>query len=222
MSGNRPEVGDGEEMVQKMGERAERDRMSFLNLMGPNRQRSLAVLLAVVMLAVVLLVASCGTGESDSGAAPTTVATTPTSERIAEPPETLDTEQAELDDGHDLFRSAVGENYTMTFEFVSSVSAEAGPIVVTVVGGRVESATYPDAMTEQVLPEIPMLTVADFFERAGAVLAGGGLVEATFDRSYGYPLAMSLDPIPGAIDDEMSVRIIALDPISDDTGGDGY
>ena len=40
--------------------------------------------------------------------------------------------------------------------------------------------------------------------------------------SYGYPLTMTLDAIPDAIDDEMSVRITSLDPTGESPEGDGY
>lgn len=118
-----------------------------------------------------------------------------------------------IDEAQDLFNSSVGNNYAMSFELISQVSVEAGPIQVEVVDGRVATAAYPDVMTEQILPEIPLLTVADFFERARAVLANGGDVEIEFDEFYGHPLTMTLDPIPNAIDDEMSIVVQSLDPV---------
>jgi hypothetical protein len=215
--GNQLEAADVEEVVQNSSDRAERVQMSFSSPIHAHRWRWPALTFCVAML-----VTGCGTDDADSGAAATTEALTVTTETGAGSGETQDTDRTELDEGQDLFRSSVGENYAFTFDFVSSVTAEAGPISVEVVGGRVESATYPDAMTRQLLPKIPMLTVADFFERARSVLADGGLVEATLDRSYGYPTTMTFDPIPNAIDDEMSVRITSLDPTSEMIEADGY
>jgi len=188
--------------------------MTFPNLVRLNRQRWVALTLGVV-----LLTSSCGAGAAET--APRTGGS-PAATEPAESDGGSGRVRTELDEAEDLFRSTVGESYTFTFEFVSSVTAEAGPISIDVVGGRVGAATYPDAMTRQVLPEIPMLTVADFFDRARSVLAGGGEVEVALDPSYGYPLTMTLDAIPDAIDDEMSVRITSLDPTGESPEGDGY
>ena len=128
-----------------------------------------------------------------------------------------------IEDAKQLFASSVGSTYVVSFEFVGQVSAEAGPVTVEVAGGVVVAESYPDATLEMVLPSIPLRTVEDMFERSLSTLVDGGAVEVTFDESYGFPTTLTIDPIPGAIDDEFSVRVISVEP-GDDTldSGDGY
>lgn len=131
-------------------------------------------------------------------------------------------QRAEFDDAENLFNSTVGVDYVLTFEIVSSATAEAGPIRVEVVNGRATNIIYPDAVTEQILPQIPLLKVSDFFERARTVLAAGGSVEVEFDEAYGFPVTMTLDPIPNAVDDEMSIIVRSVDPVESSVEADGY
>lgn len=131
-------------------------------------------------------------------------------------------DRTDLDEAQQRFASTVGADYTLTFEIVSSATAEAGLIQVEVVNGVATNVVYPDAITEQILPQIPILTVNDFFDRARKVLAEGGSVEVDFDEAYGYPLVMTLDPIPNAIDDEMSIAVRSVDPAEPSVESDGY
>lgn len=182
---------------------------------------------AVLVAGFVLVLMGCGGDVDDS--APSVDGTVETDQEFgvdapAERNEVSDSsaKRAAFDDAQDLFTSSVGPNYIVTFDLISSATAEAGAIRVEVVDGQVVSADYPDTVTEQVLPGIPMLTVNDFFERARSVLADGGAVEVEFDASYGYPQTMTLDPIPEAIDDEMSIVVRSVEPTEDLVGGAGY
>lgn len=149
-------------------------------------------------------------------------ATDPPPERTALAEVDTDAQHAELDEGRQLFDAAVGSTYTVVFEFEGSVRAD-GSINVEVANGEVVDVRYPDQLLASVLPEIPLLTVADMFDRARATLNDGGSVEFTLDGSYGHPVELRIDPIPDAIDDEYTVRVLSVEP-GDDTlsDGDGY
>jgi len=204
-------------VVQKSGRGADDANMSRLSC---HRILSVSVLAAILGLGLV----ACGSEEVSSTAgeaAPTTgVADAPDRDAGDEVPRTVD--RTAFDDAESLFASTVGRDYVMTFELISQVSAEAGPIRVEVVDGRPGDVAYPDAMSEQILQQIPMLTVNDFFERARSVLADGGAVEVEFDEFYGYPLTMTLDPIPEAIDDEMSIVVQSVEITELPPETDGY
>ncbi len=181
-----------------------------------------AVVLAVFGLATL----ACGQDVVVDAGAPIAGATDTTSvsdpgRATVEPSQRAD-DLVALDEAEDRFISTVGGNYILTFEFVSSATAEAGPIRVEVVDGRAADVTYPDAISEQILPQIPMLTVGDFFARARSVLADDALVEVEFDESYGYPVTMTFDPIPDAIDDEMSIVVQSVEPVEQSLEADGY
>jgi len=202
--------------VQKHRNRADEQAMTR-----STRRRAVSVSVLTAVMALGLM----GCGQDDAG--PTAEAEEQTEQATTVPDRDTDEassaiERGALDEAEDRFESAVGGTYVLTFELISQVSAEAGPIRVEVVDGRVVDVTYPDAMSEQVLPHIPMLTIADFFERARSVLADGGLVDVQFDEAYGHPLTMTLDPIPDAIDDEMSVVVRSVEPVEASLETDGY
>ncbi len=169
-----------------------------------------------VVAALSLFVVACGQDDLDLTAAieeQTSQTTGVAPDREADDVPLTDTGRAVFDEAQELFNSSVGSSYVMTFDLISRASAEGGLIRVEVADGRVVNVTYPDAISEQILPEIPMLTVADFFERARSVLADGGGVEAELDEFYGHPLTMTLDPVPNAIDDEMTIVVQSLEPV---------
>lgn len=148
--------------------------------------------------------------------------TTLTPDRSVDVTSPANLQRAAFDDAESLFASTVGVDYVLTFEVVSAATAEAGPIRVEVVNGRATNISYPDAATEQLLPQIPLLQVSDFFERARNVLADGGAVEVEFDEAYGYPVVLSLDPIVNAVDDEMSILVRSVEPVESSVEVDGY
>ncbi len=188
-------------------------------MMRQRAQRTCRRPIAPSVLALGVLLAACG---ADS-------AGTETLERSVTPSTLVSTDGElemaieRIEDAKQLFASSVGSTYVVSFEFVGQVSAEAGPVTVEVAGGVVLAESYPDATLEMVLPSIPLRTVEDMFERSLSTLVGGGAVEVTFDESYGFPTMLTIDPVPGAIDDEFSVRVISVEP-GDDTldSGDGY
>jgi len=194
--------------VQKSDRRADDEGMS----------RSNRRIVASSVVAAALLLAACGQDDADlaigtDDPTPATTEVTDLADRAVEDVAPPGLDRAAFDDAQQLFASTVGSDYVVTFDLISQVSANAGPIRVEVIDGRATNVTYPDAMSEQILPQIPMLTVGDFFERARSVLADGGNVEVELDEFYGYPLTMTLDPIPEAIDDEMSIAVQSIETI---------
>lgn len=187
----------------------------------PRRARLGSAVFALVALS--LFFVACGT--DDAATEPDNQGTEAAGDRglvEGQPREATAMGREALDEAADRFASTVGDDYVLTFDFVSSSTAEAGAIRVEVVGGRATDVTYPDAMSEMILPQIPMLTISDFYERARSVLADGGLVEIEFDATYGYPALMTIDPIPDAIDDEMSVVVRSVEPTEKSPETDGY
>lgn len=193
-------------------------------LRSPRSRRASAFVLAA---ACGLALVACGqdtsevSAEGEDQTTETVQVETDVNRDEAEPTDTS-AERTDLDEAQQLFASTVGSDYTLTFEIVSSATAEAGLIQVEVVDGVATNVVYPDAITEQILPQIPILTVNDFFDRARKVLAEGGSVEVDFDEAYGYPLVMTLDPILNAIDDEMSIAVRSVDPVEQSVESDGY
>lgn len=191
-----------------------------------SRRRTSALLFAA---ACGLAIVACGqdTSEADVGAEVGGIEsveseTTLTPDRSVDVTSPANLQRAAFDDAESLFASTVGVDYVLTFEVVSAATAEAGPIRVEVVNGRATNISYPDAVTEQLLPQIPLLQVSDFFERARNVLADGGAVEVEFDEAYGYPVVLSLDPIVNAVDDEMSILVRSVEPVESSVEADGY
>ncbi len=177
------------------------DNGGMVRLVTPHVTRPhLAIVSMCAGLVCAVLAASCG---SDSAQDKTTAAV------------------LAIDEAERTFDSAVGSSYEITFEFVGSASVGAGPVRVEVVNGEVVDADYPEPILETVLTSIPLRTVADLFDRARITLDQGGLVEVTFDESYGHPTVLTIDPVPEAIDDEYSVHVISVEP-SALPDGDGY
>lgn len=190
----------------------------------PTRRHTISVSVLAAALSISLV--ACGQDDADL-ATDTEEQIVQTTDSVEAPDRQEDVspseaDRAAIDDAEQLFASTVGGSYVLTFDLISQVSAEAGPVRVEVVDGRAANVTYPDEISEQILPQIPMLTVVDFFERARSVLGDGGGVEVDFDEFYGYPLTMTLDPIPEAIDDEMSIVVRSVEPVEESLETDGY
>lgn len=173
------------------------------------------------LLAMAVIVAACGGDDEPPLSQPTSIPAEPGT-TVSSLGDSDESAWNELDEAEQRFESTVGRDYVVIFDFVSAASAEAGPIRVEVADGQPVAVTYPDTITELILPQIPMLTVQDFFDRARSVLDAGGLVEIEFDAPYGYPTFMNLDPIPDAIDDESSILVRSVEPLESSVESDGY
>jgi hypothetical protein len=90
--------------------------------------------------------------------------------------------------------------------------AVSGPVTITVVDGIATRATGEGGVIAlDRLTGFP-LTVTALLDRAIEAVQGGGEVTATWQGPVGAPNAMLLDPIPNAVDDEVSVTVVGLVP----------
>lgn len=102
------------------------------------------------------------------------------------------------------------DSYTWTLSFGCECMIN-GPVRVVVTGGVATAVTMDGkAVPLDQVQGFP-LTVEALYAKAQAALDGGGSVTPTWG-SGGLPTAMLIDPIPNAIDDELSVTVTALVP----------
>ena len=99
-----------------------------------------------------------------------------------------------------------------TYEWTVSFGCECllnGPVKVTVRDGQVASAIGPNGALEQDAISAFPLTVIALLERMQAAFAEGGTVTASFDGPgwMAVPVDVTLDPIPNAIDDELTINV---------------
>ena len=85
-----------------------------------------------------------------------------------------------------------------------------GPTTITVVDGVATEITNPVIEVEPGDVAGFPLTVEALFEDALRTLADGGSVDATWDAATGLPRNMFLDRDRNAIDDELSVELVAF------------
>ncbi len=93
-----------------------------------------------------------------------------------------------------------------------SCECPGGTYVISVTDGAVAaitSAGQPVAAAD--FPPFPA-TVDQVFAAAEGVFAKGGTIHATYDDATGAPRMLTIDPIPAAIDDELTVTIDAVTP----------
>jgi len=84
-----------------------------------------------------------------------------------------------------------------------------GEYTITVVDGQVTEIGWPPRMEPGV--ELPVKTVDDLYAKAAETIAEGGEVHA--DRGDGgIPTTITYDPVPNAIDDELSLTVKSFTP----------
>jgi hypothetical protein len=86
-----------------------------------------------------------------------------------------------------------------------------GPFEVTVVDGATTVVTYQGAPAPAANVEHVPKTIEAVFDLLIANAAT--TVDVTYDSTFGFPDAFSVDPIKNAIDDEFSVTITNFQPI---------
>jgi hypothetical protein len=87
-----------------------------------------------------------------------------------------------------------------------------GPVEITVVDGApTKVVTQQGEVPLENLVGFP-LTVDDVLDHAVNAVAGGGSVDVTWGQVPGVPAAITIDPVPGAIDDEINLLVDRLDP----------
>jgi hypothetical protein len=87
-----------------------------------------------------------------------------------------------------------------------------GPVQVTVVDGRATEVLTPSGpMPLDRVAGFP-LTVDDLYAVAHEAIAQGGTAKATWGTVLGIPATLQTDPIPQAIDDELSITVSSFEP----------
>ncbi len=193
----------------------------------PGMTRSL---LLALLAALALLAGAC----ADSGTATGGPAESPspTPEETATPTETESTPEgplAELEAARERWAAAGLEDYTYRLERICFCPEQVrGPFIVTVTGGEVTdfrledpSLGEPDAVDE-------LGTIEQLHDLIEAILTDPDHPDATvtggeYDE-LGLPRQLALDPLPDAIDDEVTFTAELLDeapPTASETPGEG-
>ena len=109
------------------------------------------------------------------------------------------------------WRATGPASYTWQVEF-SCECGLSGRKEITVVDGKVTKVQSPTG-------EIPLSDLADAPLTVDAILVkgleatkNGGGVTGSWSGTNGLPSELSIDPVPNAIDDELSLRVVRLDP----------
>jgi hypothetical protein len=84
-----------------------------------------------------------------------------------------------------------------------------GEFTITVVGGRATQIQWPPRFEPGV--ELPVTTVDDLYAMAASTIGEGGAVPASWGDG-GVPTTITFDPVPNAIDDELSVTVVSFTP----------
>lgn len=109
-------------------------------------------------------------------------------------------------DARDRWDRAGIDDYRMVVD-VRCFCPFSGPVTVDVADGELRSVDTTDDQNYQGTA----LTVDAIFEEIAAAQTDGD-VDVAYDPDLGYPITADLDPILNAIDDEISYRILTLDP----------
>jgi hypothetical protein len=102
------------------------------------------------------------------------------------------------------------KTYRLELRFACECAA-AEPVAVTVVDGTVTEVRTPDGADATKTYGAFPLTVDAIYQQATDALANGGSVTARYGDG-GIPTAVSIDPIPNAIDDELGIDVLGFTP----------
>ena len=167
----------------------------------PPMSKPRSVLLGVVLVVLATVVGACGLlpfgALMPSGGAPPMPVGTPTA-----------AVRADLADHLAQWRARGLASYGWTVSFGCECSIN-GPLAVTVTGGvPVKAVTQGAVVVIRDVSAFP-LTVDALYVQAIAALDGGGTVTVTWGDG-GIPTRILIDPIPNAIDDELTVTVTAF------------
>ena len=99
-------------------------------------------------------------------------------------------------------------DYTWAFQLGCECGIS-GQYTITVVNGQATEIEQPPRIEPGVA--LPVESVDDLYAKAAETLADGGQVHATWGAG-GVPTTITFDPIPNAIDAELSVSVGSLTP----------
>jgi hypothetical protein len=115
---------------------------------------------------------------------------------------------AELAAQRDMWLRGGPGDYTWVIEYGCECGLS-GEYTITVVDGQVTEMEWPPRIEPGM--ELPVQTVDDVYTRAAETIADGGEIHATWGNG-GVPTTITFDPVPNAIDDELSVSVTSLTP----------
>jgi hypothetical protein len=132
--------------------------------------------------------------------------------RSGDLPHVAGTEQslATLRQQRDRWRAAAPGRYRVEQQYSTAWFLFGVPVLE--VAGNVPTQAWDRSPGRESAVTVTDLTVDQLFDRAIAVVEGGGCVWGAFDAAYGYPRDMSLDPFPTMADDELNYRLATLTP----------
>ena len=115
---------------------------------------------------------------------------------------------ADLAARRDAWRRGGPADYTWVIQLGCECGLN-GEYTITVVDGEATEVQWPARMEPGV--ELPVQTVDDLYAKAAETIAAGGDVHA--DRGDGgIPTTITYDPVPNAIDDELSLTVKSFTP----------
>ena len=122
-----------------------------------------------------------------------------------------------LEDAHERWRENGPPDYEMVlFRGCFCPEDGRGPVVVTVVDGRVESRVYVEGagdVREDLEPYFP--DVEGLFEIAAEAARDADRVEAEFHAELGHPVQLTIDWEEQMADEEVDYRVQRLTPLPD-------
>ncbi|MDM8084354.1 DUF6174 domain-containing protein [Cellulomonas cellasea] len=132
-----------------------------------------------------------------------------------EPPQGPNLSEEDLAQARERWKAADMADYSYVLEGTCGEQQLVGRWAVRVAGGAVAevASEIPDGWTPTAEQYEGIPTVPDLFDRLEASLAGDGNTHATFSPHWGHPMALVLDPMPAAVDDETCLTVTAVTPL---------
>ena len=128
--------------------------------------------------------------------------------RLTAPATPLAALPADLAAHRDGWLRGGARDYTWGFQLGCECGIS-GEYTVTVVDGQATEIQQPPRIEPGI--DLPVRTVDDLYAKAAETIAQGGEVHATWGDG-GIPTSITFDPIPNAIDDELSVTVGSFTP----------
>ncbi len=146
---------------------------------------TLSVLLTTTSLAECILLSGCSNG---SAAAPL--------------------EQADLLLNQAQWTSSGIQSYRFTLQRSCFCSLNNTPVVIEVRNGVPLSIKKPSGDSVDPTPFATYDTIEEIFARVQSVLdTPRGVAKVTYNALLGYPVTVTLDPLPDAVDDELALEV---------------
>jgi hypothetical protein len=121
----------------------------------------------------------------------------------------------DLDDAQRAWNEQGIDSYRLVFDRICfCLTDHAGRFEVTVIGGNVTSVIDPMTGRERVRSDEVAYTVPALFDLiAREHREGADEVDVEYHRDLGYPLAIQIDRVRQAVDDELEITVLELTPL---------